>query len=112
MTKRVEVAEKLTELLQEYASDIENESHEQHMDCYIIDQLCDMHELLHKDGSEEGRFYDSFMLVTNKTIKLYDVVEVERFMSGTKDKLKVMAILEVKPMADGQLSIEFLAAKV
>lgn len=110
--KKVKIAEELGEMLQDYANEVEEGEHEPHQDDYIVDGICDMHEILYNDGVEEGRFYESFMLKTDKNVKLFETVEVERFMSGTKDKLKVMSILEVKPLADGQIMIEFLGAKV
>lgn len=109
---KVKVAEELLEMLQVYADEIEEGERDNFYDDHILDRVLDMQEVLYKDGVEEGRFYESFILTTDKTVKIFETVEVERFMSGTKDKLKVMSIIEVKPLANGQIMIEFLGAKV
>lgn len=114
--KEVRVAEQLQEMLENYVGELEDlepeESRETHHDDWMVDSLCDMNEILYKSGVEEGRRYEAVILAADHPIKLYDTVEVERFMSATKDKLKVMAIIEVKPGIDGKMLVEFLAAKV
>lgn len=110
--EKVETIEELAEMLQQYASELEEGDHEQHTDDYIVDELCNVSEILYKDGIEEGRRYSSFMLITDKHIKVYETIEVDRFMSGTKEKLKVMAILDVKPTEDNKMVVVFLGAIV
>lgn len=110
--KKVRIAESLSEMLQNYAYEVEEGERDNFHDDHILDGVLDMHEVLHKDGVEEGRFCESFMLKTDKNVKVFETVEVERFMSGTKEKLKVMSILDVKPLTDGQMMVEFLGTKV
>lgn len=110
--RNVKTAEELSEMLQNYAIEVEGGLHEPYYDDYIVDAICDMQEIFYKEGVEEGRFYQSFMLKTDKILKLFETVEVECFMSGTKDKLKVMSILNVKPLNDSQMMVEFLGVKV
>lgn len=114
--KEVRVAEELAEMLQNYAGELEDldeeETRETFHDDWIVDKVCDMNEILYKSGAEEGRAYESLVLAADHPIKLFETVEVERFMSGTKEKLKVMSIIEVKPAQNGKLLVEFLAAKV
>lgn len=99
-------------MLQNYAIEVEEGEREQYCDGYIVDGICDMQEFFYKDGVEEGHFYQSFMLKTDKFLKVFETVEVESFTSGTKDKLKVMSILNVKPFNDGQMMVEFLGVEV
>ncbi len=110
--KKVRVAEELAETLQQYAEDIEDGNHDPFYDDYTVDSLCDMQEIIMADGIDEGRRYQHVMLITDKPVKVYEVVEIERMMSGTKDKLKVMAIVDVQPSKDGKMVVGFLGSKV
>lgn len=110
--RKVKKAEQLSEMLENYAIELEEGEHEDYYDDYIVDGICDMQEIFYKDGVEEGHFYQSFMLKTDKILKVFETVEVERFTSGTKDKLKVMSILNVKPLTDSQMMVEFLGVEV
>lgn len=113
--KKYKIAEKLAEMLQNYANDVEKGGVEpnqvDHVD-YIVDGICDMHEILYKDGIQEGHSYVLCMLNTDEHVKLFETVEVQRIMAGTTEKLKVMSILDVKPLAYNKIMIKFLGAKV
>ena len=113
-TKReiIQIAEQLGEALNEYAYEVENDDRNNFSDDFILDGLCDMQEILRKDGIEEGRYYTALTLVTDKAITLYETVDIERVMSGTKGQVKVMMINSVKPSEDGKLIIEFLGKKL
>ena len=113
MGKKVKTAENLAEMLDEYAAEVEEgEAHEDYGDLYIVDALCDMNEILYKDGVDEGRFYESFMLLTDKPVKLFETVEVTRSISGNEEKMKVMSILSARPSQDGKMIVELLGVKV
>lgn len=111
--KKIQVAEGLIENLQQYVGDVESGDHDPFYDDYTVDSLCDMQEVIQDDGEvDEGRRYQGCMLVTDKPIKIYEIVEVERELSGTNDLLKVMFIRNVQLSKDGKLLIEFLGEKV
>lgn len=109
---KIRVAEELAEKLEQYAGDVEDGNNEPLYNDYIVDDLCDMHEILMDEGVDEGRRYQHVMLVTDKPVKLYSVVEVDRMLSGTKDKLKVMAIISAQPSLDGKMLVNFLGSKI
>lgn len=110
--RKIKIAEDLAEMLQTYAEELEEGERDQFQDLYIVDSICDMQEALYKDGTEEGRFYASYMLTTDKELKVFETIEVEKMLSGTREKIKIMSILEVKPMDGKRMAIEFLGAKV
>ena len=102
------VAESLAEKLQEFAYEVEQGEHDNFFDDYIVDELLDMREHLIKDDVEEGRFYQKYYLETDKTLKLYDVVSLQKALSGDTVNLKIMAIDSVMLGKNGTMLVEFL----
>jgi hypothetical protein len=109
---KVEIAEGLSEMLQNYAYEVEEGEHDSWQDDYIVDSLCEMKEILLNDGIEEGRRYSSFSLITDKPVKVYQTITVERSISKGEIKLKVMSIESVDVRENGQMLVVFLAKKV
>src|SRR5690606_23860434 len=73
------VAETLVEMLQHYVDEVqEEEDRSNFSDDYIVDKLLQVKENFHKDGVEEGRAYETHILITDKPVKIYDTVELRR----------------------------------
>ena len=107
-------AEQLSEMLEEYAYEVEEygDEREGFQDGYIVDGVLDMREELYKNDSIEGRFYEEYVLITDKPVKIYEKVEVIKFMSQTTEIVKVMAIDRVRIAEDGKMIVELLGRKV
>jgi len=108
------VAETLVEMLQHYVDEVqEEEDRSNFSDDYIVDKLLQVKENFHKDGVEEGRAYETHILITDKPVKIYDTVELRRMFSDQTTKMKVMSLESVKLSKNGsELLIEFLGYEV
>lgn len=111
---KVDVVEGLIEKLEDYNQELydEEESGEErdpYYDDYILDDVLKLKKVLYESGVEEGRAYQEFILKTDKDdVKVYDVLEVERFMSGKVEKVQVMSIERFRVNSDGNVLVEFL----
>lgn len=106
------VAEELAEKLQEYSYEVAEGEHENFYDDYIVDELLEMREIFYKDDVEEGHYYQSYTLTTDKKVRLYDTLTLQKALSGDTVNLKVMAIDSVTPLSEEKMIIEFLGRKV
>lgn len=106
------VAEDLMDQLQMFVDDIEEGDHDPFYDDHTVDSLCDMQEIIMAFGTGEGRKYQSLTLATNKPIKIHETVEIERVLSGDKDKVKVMAILSVNLIEGDMMIVNFLGKRL
>ncbi|WP_339260907.1 hypothetical protein [Lysinibacillus sp. FSL K6-3209] len=117
-TKTLEITESLASMIEDYSIEleeaIENEQPREPeiSDGYLLDELLKMQEALYEDEVREGALYESFTLITDKPVILYSTMESITMMGGRKQTLKVMSIVEVKPMPDGQMMIEILAREL
>jgi hypothetical protein len=114
MTSIVKTVENLAEMLQEYAIEVDDGEHEKHSDDYIVDGLFDMFEVLYADGIEEGRYYQGYMYMTDKPVKLFETVQMQSFLTESPVKLKIMSILGVSPSEkkNGEFMLQILAEKL
>lgn len=110
--EKARIAEDLAETLQTYVEEVEDGDRHNFYDDHIVDQVLEMHKILYKDGVEEGRKYSGHMLVTDKPVQLFDILEMEKALSGKRVKIQVMSIINVKPLSEGRLSVELLGAEV
>lgn len=117
-TKTLEITESLVSMLEDYSIEledaIENEQPREPEinDAYLLDGLLEVQEALYEDEVCEGGKYEAYTLIADKPVTLYSTMEPITMMGGRHQKLKVMSIVEVKPMPDGQMMIEILAQEL
>lgn len=116
--KTLKITDSLVGMLEDYSRELEeaienNQPREPEInDAYLLDGLLEVQEALHEDLICEGVTYEAYTLITDKPVTLYSTMESITMIGGRKQKFKVMSIVEVKPMPDGQMMIEILAQEL